>query len=253
MNRKVFFDFIRNLPFGGKISPEQFDGLTRILDYKESRYPHWDTRWLAYLLATVFHETDRTMQPITERGSRNYLRGKKYWPWIGRGLVQLTWEYNYTKYGLTDPKQALEWDTALRIAFDGMENGVFTGRKLSQFFNKSVDNPKGARKIINGTDKDTLIAVYYQNFLDALTEAEKAVESPQEVRKPEKNSDKPDVPELTKDPLTQAVTGIAGTGILTNLISAVSNPWALGAVVVLAIGLGIFIYLRKKQANATGV
>ena len=32
------------------------------------------------------------MQPIVEYGS---LKGEKYWPWIGRGYLRLTWKENY--------------------------------------------------------------------------------------------------------------------------------------------------------------
>lgn len=258
MNRKVFFDFVRNLPFGGKISTDQFDGLDRILKYKDSRYPHWENRWLAYLLATVFHETARRMQPIEEMGGQSYLRSKKYWPWYGRGLIQITWEENYKKYGITNPKQALEWDTALRVAFDGMEKGKFSRDKggaqtLARYFNKQKNDPEGARKIINGTDKKSLIAGYYKNFLDALEQAEKAVEAPQEVRAPEAHSDKPDAaPTPSKDPMTQTVTAIAGTGIVTSIISAVANPWSLLAVVVIGVGVGIYLWQRKQLSNAVG-
>lgn len=259
MNRKVFFDFVRNLPFGGKISADQFDGLDRILKYREARYPHWENRWLAYLLATVFHETARRMQPIEEMGGQSYLRSKKYYPWYGRGLIQITWEENYKKYGITDPKQALEWNTALRVAFDGMEKGKFSRDKsgpqtLARYFNSTKNDPEGARRIINGVDKKSLIAGYYKNFLDALEQAEKAVEAPQEVRAPAPKADVPDAaPKPSEDPMTQTVTAIAGTGIVTSIVSAVSNLWALLAVVVIVVGVGIYLWQRKKLSNVAGV
>lgn len=260
MNRKVFFDYVRNLPFGGKISPDQFDGLDRILKYKDAKYPHWEKRWLAYLLATVFHETDRTMQPVEEHdnASKTYLKNKKYYPWYGRGLIQITWEENYKKYGITKPEQALEWNTALFVAFDGMEKGKFARDKvgaqtLARYFNKQKADAKGARRIINGTDKAGLIATYYQNFLDALTKAEVAEEKPEEVRTPAPAADKPDAPALTTDPMTQTVTGLVGTGALSGLIAGVSNPWAFGAVALVLVFGAVFLYLRNKQRNATGV
>lgn len=253
LNRKVFYDYVRNLPFGGKITPLQFDGLEKILNYQRDKYPDMDKRWLAYILATTFHETAREMQPIVEKGSQKYLRSKKYWPWIGRGLVQITWEENYKKYGITKPEDALTWPVALHVIFDGMVNGKFTGVRLSQFFNKKANDPKGARKIVNGTDKAGLIAQYHQNFLDALEKAELAVETPEEVRTPAPKADQPDQPKLTTDPLTQVAGGIGGVGIVASLVQAVSNPWALAAVALLMVGMGIFLVLRKQQANATGV
>lgn len=54
---------------------------------------------MAYVLATAFHETAHTMKPINEMGGDKYLRSKKYWPYIGRGYVQITWRENYVKAG----------------------------------------------------------------------------------------------------------------------------------------------------------
>ncbi len=34
-----------------------------------------------------------------DNASGSYLRGQKYWPYYGRGLIQLTWLENYKKYG----------------------------------------------------------------------------------------------------------------------------------------------------------
>lgn len=271
MNRKVFYDFVRNLPFGGRISPDQFAGLEKIIDYAKEHYPDIDKRWLAYILATVFHETARTMQPVREtlatsdaqaiiRLDNAYKKGtlkvsKPYWRdgYFGRGLVQITFKENYDKFGIDNPADALTWEIALQVLFDGMINAKFTKYRLSQFFNKSNDDPKGARKIVNGTDKASLIAEYYKNFLDALNQAEKAVETPQEVRKPEPQSDKPDAPTMATDPMVQIVTGVGGVGALSSLVSAVSNPWAFAAVALIVVGVAVFLYLRKQQANAIGV
>lgn len=57
MSRKAFFDFVRREPFGGKLEPWQVDGLSRILDYRDAKWPKMSDDELAYLLATVFHET----------------------------------------------------------------------------------------------------------------------------------------------------------------------------------------------------
>jgi putative chitinase len=53
-----------------------------------------------------------------------------------------------------------------------MAEGWFTGRKLGQYFNDDKDDPINARQIINGNDDDTLIASYYDMFLDAVEAAE---------------------------------------------------------------------------------
>lgn len=167
IDRKAFFDAVREAPFGGSLSQSQVDGMTQILDEWERRQLK-DERWLAYMLATVFHETARKMQPIEEMGGQTYLRGKPYYPWYGRGLVQITWEANYKKFGITNPEDALTWPVALRVLFEGMIKGVFTGWKLGIYFNLTVDDPVQARTIINGKDKAELIAGYHRAFQAAI-------------------------------------------------------------------------------------
>ena len=72
MNRRVFFDDVRRDLFGGGLNQDQVDGFNAILDaWAESSLS--DLRWLAYMLATTFHETARTMRPIREYGGRTYV------------------------------------------------------------------------------------------------------------------------------------------------------------------------------------
>lgn len=179
INRKIFFDGIRQQPFDGKLNASQVAGISAILDEWDRRKLK-DLRWLAYMLGTTKWETAHTMQPITERGSSGYLRGKKYWPWIGRGYVQLTWQRNYKT--MTDRMKAagLEYDLianpdlalvpacAAFVMFDGMLNGVFTGKKLSDYFNATKTDWLNARRIINGTDKAAEIAAIGKAFFTDL-------------------------------------------------------------------------------------
>ena len=67
MNRNVFFEYVRKAPFGGRLTQSQVDGLTKILDEWDRRKLK-DIRWLAYKLATTFHETNATIQPVREMG-----------------------------------------------------------------------------------------------------------------------------------------------------------------------------------------
>lgn len=163
MNRKKFFDGIRQGPFSGKLSPSQVNGISRILDEWEWR-KLTDLRCLAYMLATTFWETARTMQPIREKGGEQYLKSKKYYPWVGEGLVQVTWEKNHRRFGATAPGQLMTWPIALNALFDGMIRGLFTGKKLSDFFNASKTDWINARRIINGTDKAHEIASIAKQF-----------------------------------------------------------------------------------------
>ena len=182
-DHKVYFDSVRTDLFDGMLTQEQVDGQTVILAVWEHGEPKQDdVRKLAYMLATTFHETAQRCWPITEYGSQDYLENKKYWPYIGRGFVQLTWDYNYEKasqeLGLIDkrylidyPDLALDSLIATRILFKGMAQGWFTGKELGDYFNDDRDDPVNARQVINGNDCDDQIAGYHDKFLAALQAA----------------------------------------------------------------------------------
>lgn len=151
----------------GPFSQPQVDGFTRILDEWEKRQLA-DPRWLANMLAQSWHETGRRMQPVREGGGEAYLRSKPYYPWVGEGLIQVTWEANHRKFGADRPGQLMTWPLALQALFDGMIGGMFTGRKLADYFNDQRDDPLNARRIVNGKDRAVLIRRHHLNFLDAL-------------------------------------------------------------------------------------
>jgi putative chitinase len=174
INRKAFFLQIRIALFDGKISQSQVDGLTAILDEWDAR-GFTDTRWLAYIFATVHHETGRTFQPVTERGGQKYLKTKEYYPYYGRDLVQTTWKVNYEKVKkftgvdvVSDPELIKDLKVSAKTAIEFMNKGWYTGKKLTHFFNDKVDDPKNARRIINGLDKAELIQSYYNEYNKAL-------------------------------------------------------------------------------------
>lgn len=183
---KEGFDIIRAL-FGGHVSQSQVDGIQLILTACND-HDIIDERHIAYMLATVFHETAKTMQPIEEYGKgKGRLYGTKHKHsgmayttpdklYHGRGYVQLTWFENYQTMGkmigfdlLNHPELALQSDTASKIIITGMTKGTFTGVKLSTYFNDKRTDPINARRIINGNDCDILIAKYYYSFYKALT------------------------------------------------------------------------------------
>ena len=178
MSTAAFYDAIRPM-FGGSFSQTQVDGIADLLA-AASAGGMTDQRQVAYLLATAKHETAGTMQPIAEYGKgkgRPYGRpdpktGKTYY---GRGFVQLTWIYNYDRAGkelgvdlVNSPDKAMVPEIAARIAVTGMLEGWFTGKKLSDYFNDKKADPINARKIINGLDRATMIAGYFQKFHAAL-------------------------------------------------------------------------------------
>jgi hypothetical protein len=200
IDRDVYFDAVRAELFSGSMEQIQVDGQNVILavwDYQVAGGEMTDIRWLAYILATAYHETAFRMWPITEYGTDEYLQGKEYWPYIGRGFVMLTWETNYRnasdQLGLIDerdlvahPEMALDSLIASRVTFRGMAEGWFTGRKLDQYFNEEDDDPVNARQIVNGNDCDEQIAGYHRTFLEAIKAA--SVEEPVPTPKPEPNN-----------------------------------------------------------------
>lgn len=179
IDRFKFYQSVRHSIFGGKLTQKQVDGLNTILSEWE-RQGLADLRWLAYMLATTYHETAATMQPIEEYGKG---KGRKYGKpdpetglvYYGRGYVQLTWKANYETMGaLLDkplveaPELALKPDIATEILFEGMMKGLFTGKKLSDYFSGKKEDWVNARRIINGIDKADLIAGYGKKFSNAL-------------------------------------------------------------------------------------
>ena len=177
-----FFAGVRAIT--GPLDQTQVDTLNRLVDAA----PHWPASWLAYALATAWHEA--RLMPIAEKGGPGYLAryegrkdlgnvqkgdGVKY---AGRGLVQLTGRRNYTLAGdelglnlLNDPDLALNPAHATRILVWGMEGGRFTGKGLGDYLPKPLglrDEFIAARRIINGTDRAAKIADYAIGFQSAV-------------------------------------------------------------------------------------
>lgn len=193
LDRAAFFAGVRADPFGGSMTQAQVEGLAVLLDVWEQGFGADDRRWLAYALATVFHETAATMQPIEEIGhGRGHAYGVPAGPWHrvydGRGDVQLTWAGNYRKaaamlkraFGIIvdleqHPEQAMQPRLAALILFQGMIEGLFTGKGFAAYFPpgkpESAKAAANARRIINGTDRAALIAGYYRAFLKAIQAA----------------------------------------------------------------------------------
>jgi len=132
----------------------------------------------AYVLATAYWETARTMKPVREYGGETYLRSKAYYPYVGMGYVQLTWKANYEKASkklgvdfVANPKLLLQPKYAAPILVDGMAEGWFTGKKLADYITLQASDFAGARRIINGTDKAASIAAIARDY-DASLKAE---------------------------------------------------------------------------------
>ncbi len=134
---------------------------------------------IAYVLATVKRETGNTFKPVKEgdwigHSSSDEFRKKnfRYYPYYGRGYVQITWDYNYKKYSeklgidlLNEPNLALEPNNALFILVDGFKFGVFSGKKITDYVNEKKTDFYNARRCINGLDHAEEIKGFAEEFL----------------------------------------------------------------------------------------
>lgn len=183
------------------IKSTAIDGILRIIAHRKAA--DLTREQLAYLLATVWHETSGWCIPIREGAwrygpkysdaaaraavanlyakgliRRNYAlpdprTGKSYY---GRGLVQITWYEEYKQIGdilgidlVSNPDRTLEWPIALDILYTGMIEGTFReGYSLEMV--KTTDDWEDARNIINGDRKKNgaLVAKYAKAFYNNL-------------------------------------------------------------------------------------
>jgi hypothetical protein len=184
----IFFRQVRAKVFCGPMTVGQVQGTEKIIDY-------WQTKWgkmpldeFAYLLATVFHETARKMQPVKEMGGDRYLRSKKYYPYVGVGLIQATWKRNWDILGIKSVEDGMQWPSALYAAFYGMDAGIYTGKRLSDFIGHGRRDYVNARRIINGLDKAEEIARIAEAFRSALIAAESTpAPIPEPIQEPTEN------------------------------------------------------------------
>jgi len=181
VDRDRFFPSARIKVFGGSMSQGQVDGINNILNTWEAISTSNDVRWLANTLGQCMWESARTFQPVREAfylgepAAEEYRKRLRYYPYYGRGLIQITWEENYKKFSsivgvdlVQNPDAALEPHTSAKIAVIGMEYGSFTGQGLANFFSADKDDPLHARTIVNGMDHAFEIEQLHVGFLESL-------------------------------------------------------------------------------------
>lgn len=288
LDRTTFFAYARRAPFGGRLSTAQVEGCEAILAEWERRHLT-DWRVIAYDLATAFHETGGTMQPVRERGGHSYFMrryditgsrpdkarelgnihpgdGAKF---PGMGHVQSTGRMNAKRAGdiiaevlgrridfEKEPDRLMEMDISVALLIEGMERGIWTGRRIRQFFlpggrlserdsaegkgDAAHRTAKAARACVNGTDKADLIARYWKSFLDALEAADKATPLPADVTR---EAAQPDDVKPSESASVGTVAVTSGASAVSLLIAGISNPWALAALALILIAAGVGGYM----------
>ncbi len=186
MDRAKFYAALRTDPrMPNHYNASQVEGFEHVLDTIDGQ----PLAYQAYMLATPWWETGQTMQPVREAFNLGEAWRKahlRYYPWYGRGYVQVTWETNYKKLdaeaakrGLIKPGEllanadlAMRPDIAALALREGMLQGWFTGVKMSTFLPAAGMATRvqymHARRIINGNDRADLIEDFAQAFEKAL-------------------------------------------------------------------------------------
>jgi len=133
---------------------------------------------IAYVLATAQHETNGTYRAVKEaywldEGWRK--RNLRYYPYYGRGLVQLTWKDNYQKYSdilgvdlVKVPSIVMRDNVSLFLLVHGFKYGTFTSKKLENYVNENKTDYINARACINGKDRAEHICTLAHKHLNKL-------------------------------------------------------------------------------------
>lgn len=177
INRKIFFDGYRSrLDPNRKLDQNEVNALDNFLDFVDSSFNSLSIPQWAYVFATTFHETKATFLPVREaywlpNAEAWRKKNLRYYPYYGRGYVQITWKDNYSKFSkimgidfVNTPDLVMDPANAFHIMVYGFIHGSFTTKKISDYINDKKKDYENARRCINGTDKAELIESYATIF-----------------------------------------------------------------------------------------
>jgi putative chitinase len=183
--------------FGTKMNVAASAGLRFLLGQIAADADFTMLRQIAYVLATINHETAHSFVPVRERMAvlgrspaqdKLYKRQQQYKPYYGRGYVQITWHDNYVVAGrklagmtsnggtasgstiqpdslVQNPELALDPAVSYAVASRGMREGWFTKKRLDNYIKEgAAPNYVAARAIINPGDCAELIGGYADKF-----------------------------------------------------------------------------------------
>lgn len=241
----------------------------------------------AYVLATAYWESGRTMKPVREafgksandsiaRLDRAFAAGKlpwvskPYWrkdangqAWFGRGLIQITFRENYARAGgklgldlTTDPDAVMKPDVAVVILVRGMMEGWFTAHSLPDHVNSAKTDYRNARRVVNGTDKAAAIAELAREY-EAALEADGYGVKPPAYAVNSKNPDDAPRDSAAKSSTIQAAAGqaAAGIGAAASGIAALDGTAQTIAIVggLVVVALAVWIMRERLRHWAAGV
>jgi peptidoglycan hydrolase-like protein with peptidoglycan-binding domain/predicted chitinase len=142
-----------------------------------------DTNQIAYILATVEHESmlgqwmeefasGQAYEWRADLGNNQWGDGPRF---KGRGYIQITGRMNYKRWSqllgvdlIREPHRASEPNLAAEIAVRGMRDGSFTNHRLDDHINEGKQDFYNARRIVNGLDRAEHIAAIAREYVRVL-------------------------------------------------------------------------------------
>lgn len=265
-DKGIFYKKVRDNLFGGRLSQQQIDGIESIVNYWFENHSEKPNEFLAYILAQTKHETAGSMDAIEEHGKDSYflrydIRGNKRkalelgnkkagdgLKYKGRGNGMITGYTNYLrqseKFGIdlvNKPELMLNLDVATPVMIEGVIDGDFTGKKLSNYYKNGSFDAWNARRVLNAIVKEANreIVSYYDLFIYCVESATTYKSEP--LEKPRINSLNSNVPE---EVLSSDISGIKKTGKYLFDKQLKAPKWAIRALGYTSVvgGAGLFMF-----------